>query len=657
MPARLALAPLLLALPAAAQYAGAIQQLGKWIGEERRQKQIPLVAIALVDDQRIVWQHVFGEGSPETVFRVGSVSEPLTNIALMQLVEKGRVDLDAPVTRYLPDFKPGNPFRREITLRQLMSHRAGLVQEPPIGNSFDEGYTTLENTVRSVNETELVYEPGARTKRSSAGIAVVGRVVEKLAGEPFAAHIKKSVLEPLGMKNSGYKLESEWVAYVTKGWMWSYGHRLEAPRFDLGMAPAGNLYASNGDLARFLSALFRGGEPVMRPPTLAKMWEAQFGSESGLGFWLGRVGGSRSVSQSGAIHGFSCHVAALPGDKLGAVVILNAGAATTLAARMAQQALHWMQAARRGEQIEAPAATDAGPQEETPMGKPAPAPLAWLGYLGEFGWDFGELYVLERHGRLTALLEGRNYIPLEPVKEAVFRLPDHGPFVGESLIFVSEGVRLGGVLFPKRPAGLQVFRIRPPRPVEQLRRQAMAAAPPVESGDFLPSELVELAALDRTLHLDIRYASRDNFLGEPVYREARAFLQRPAAEALLRAHQALNKQGYGLLIHDAYRPWYVSKIFWDATPPEKRMFVADPSLGSRHNRGCAVDLTLYELATGKPVEMPSLYDEMTERASPDYPGGATLQRWHRGLLRREMERQGFQVYEHEWWHFDYRGWE
>ena len=140
------------------------------------------------------------------------------------------------------------------------------------------------------------------------------------------------------------------------------------------------------------------------------------------------------------------------------------------------------------------------------------------------------------------------------------------------------------------------------------------------------------------------------------YSEAEAFLQRPAAEALVRVHRKLKDLGYGVMIHDGYRPWYVTKMFWDATPEDKRVFVADPSIGSRHNRGCAVDLTLYDLKTGEPVEMVSGYDEFSDRAFPEYPGGTSLQRWRRELLRSAMEAEGFDVYEWEWWHFDYREW-
>jgi len=200
------------------------------------------------------------------------------------------------------------------------------------------------------------------------------------------------------------------------------------------------------------------------------------------------------------------------------------------------------------------------------------------------------------------------------------------------------------------------FRITPLRPVEELRAEALKEQPPQEQGTFLKSDLVELTTLDPTIKLDIRYATTNNFLGTPVYTEARAFLQRPAAEALLRAHRELKAYGYGLIIHDGYRPWYVTKIFWEATRVDKRIFVADPAKGSNHNRGCAVDLSLYDLKTGEEVTMPSGYDEMSERAYADFAGGTVDERARRALLRRVMEEQAFTVNPEEWWHFDYKDW-
>ena len=183
-----------------------------------------------------------------------------------------------------------------------------------------------------------------------------------------------------------------------------------------------------------------------------------------------------------------------------------------------------------------------------------------------------------------------------------------------------------------------------------------AQGPPTDPAATRGADLVELVKLDPTIKLDIRYAGTNNFVRKPVYKEARAFLQRPAAEALVAAHRELAASGYGLLIHDGYRPWAVTKLFWEATPKELREFVADPASGSKHNRGAAVDLSLYDRAFGTAVTMPSEYDEFTRRAYPDYRGGSPDARGRRDLLRAVMERHGFTVEPNEWWHFNFKDW-
>jgi D-alanyl-D-alanine dipeptidase len=220
-------------------------------------------------------------------------------------------------------------------------------------------------------------------------------------------------------------------------------------------------------------------------------------------------------------------------------------------------------------------------------------------------------------------------------------------------------VKSGPLALKRADAGADpahFFHVTPSKPVSELRAEALHVAPPKEAGPFRKPDLVELTSLDPEFHLDIRYAQSNNFLSTPVYTQARAFMQRPAAEALQRALKKLQALGYGLLIHDSYRPWYVTRIFWDATPPADHTFVADPQKGSKHNRGCAVDLTLYDLATGQAIEMPGLYDEMSPRSFPTFPGGTSLQRWHRDLLRNAIESEGFTVDGNEWWHFDYQDW-
>jgi serine beta-lactamase-like protein LACTB len=297
--------------------------------------------------------------------------------------------------------------------------------------------------------------------------------------------------------------------------------------------------------------------------------------------------------------------------------------------------------------------------------EPEPPPAKWLGLIGEYGWDHNTLYILERDGKLTALIEWVFLYPLTEEAADVYKFPDFGLYHGEKLIFTRDKsgramqVEAANVVFARRKLdgeNDETFKIKPQRPLEELRKEALAAKPPEEKGDFRKPDLVDLTTLDDTIKLDIRYASENNFLSTRFYESAKAYMQHPAAEALIKVHKKLGEQGYGLLIHDGYRPWYVTKMFWDATPPKQRIFVADPAKGSRHNRGCAVDLTLYDRKTGKPIEMVGGYDEMSDRSYPDYLGGTSLQRWHRDLLRRAMEDEGFAVYEAEWWHFDYKDW-
>lgn len=741
-----------------ARYSEVARALSAFIQREMRDKAIPALSIALVDDQQTVWAAGFGEEDPathrsadaSTVYRVGSVSKLFTDLGVMQLVERGEVDLDAPVARYLPDFRPRNSSGRAITLRQLMSHYSGLVREPPAGHYFDDRGTSLSAMVASLNQTALVYPPQTRRKYSNAAIGVVGYLLERRSGRPFAEYLKGAVLQPLGLASSAFEPEPALVRRLAKGVMWTlHGRTFEAPDFQLGMSPAGSMYSTMPDLARFMSALFAGGRgssgAVVQPATLEAMWRPQFAARgarrgAGLGFAVGDLDGRRAVSHGGAIYGFATQLTALPDDKLGVAVSASRDGMNALTDRVAEEALRLMLAARAGRALPAPDTTSV-PSRATAMRfagrfvrgdtvvevvvrdslpvlsstamdhsqglrmwrgdtlvaddgmsfgtrvwrrgdalyvngaryrrQPLPArvppapPVAWRGLVGEYGWDHNVLYILEKGGRLTALIEWFFEYPLRRISDDVYAFPNSGLYAGERLVFTRDAsgratkVVAASVEFTRRTwvgEDGDVFRITPMKPVEQLRAEALAARPPAEEGDFRESDLAELTALDSTIRLDVRYATDRNFLSVPVYTQARAFLQRPAAEALVRAHRRLKSLGYGLLVHDGYRPWYVTKMFWDGTPEDKHTFVADPSRGSRHNRGCAVDLTMYDLRTGEPVVTTGGYDEMSDRSYPDYPGGTSRQRALREILRAAMEREGFTVYEAEWWHFDYKDW-
>ena len=739
-------------------YADVVETLRPFIQQQMAEKQLPALSIAIVDDQQIVWADGFGMADPksktpasaDTVYRIGSVSKLFTDIAIMQLVERGELNLDAPITDYLPDFHPKNPFGTPMTLRQLMCHRSGLLREPPVGNYFETSQPALAATVQSLNNTELLFAPNTHTKYSNAAIAVVGYLLEARSHEPFAKYLKSSVLDPMGLRHSSFEPEPAIIANLAKGEMWAYdGLNFEAPTFQLGMVPAGSMYSTVNDLGHFVSVLLAQGKTengtVLKPATLEQMWSPQFPNPSGrvfgLGFIVRSLDGHRLVGHGGAIYGFATTVDLMPEDKVGVVVVATKDAVNAVTERIGEESLRLVLAHRAGEPLQVPPATSPVPQElgrklagrygtgddaldltyldghlsmlklrggeqlelrkvspsaddlisdgvmgfgvkvsPVPAGihveskalskvavpRPSDIPAKWRGLIGEYGWDHDILYVFEKDKRLNVLIEWMEFDALTPVSDDIFNFPPRGLYDGEKAIFTGDSsgnatqVQVSGVVFKRRSIGGVsggIFRIAPVKNFDSLRTQALAAQPPVETGEFRKPDLLELAKLDPKVKLDIRYATTNNFLGTPVYSQARAFLQHPAAEALLRVHKKLMDMGYGLLIHDAYRPWYVTKIFWDATPDDKKIFVADPNQGSRHNRGCAVDLSLYELASGKPVEMVGVYDEMSERSYAGYPGGTSLQRWHRELLRRVMESEGFLVYPFEWWHFDYRDWQ
>ena len=729
-------------------------RLDAYIRYELESKGLPTLAIAVVDDQDFVWTKGYGLADPEreipvtteTVYRVASVSKLFTALTVMQLVERGVLDLDAPITTYLPEFQPESSFETPITLRQLHSHRSGLVREPPIGHYFDPTEPSLETTVMSLNETALVYAPETRTKYSNAAVSVAGYVVERTQGEPYGDYVQRALLDPLGLKKTSFLPRADLRRDLGIGYLWRYDTKAltEAPVFELGIGPAANLYTTVSDLGRFVSALFaiKDGTKtgILRPETLEEMWTVQFAPPEekagfGLGFYVSDFQGHRRVQHSGVMYGYATRLYALPDRKLGLAIVANLDAVNPVVDRIGNYALSLLLAEKDGQPLPDFVPTDPidpararaldgryvgsdvidlverdgrlfldrkAPERlllrtlgdtlvtdsrlgfgyrlvalgdtlvadderyvRQPRERPPPIKDAWKGLIGEYGWDHNTLYVLERDGRLHTLIEWFFYYPLEEESDDVFLFPDGGLYMGEKLTFTRDETgratqaSLNGVVFKRRnvaPHEGNVFRIVPQRPIDELRAEALAASPPDESRDLRESDLVELTTLDPTIKLDIRYASANNFMGVPFYEEPRAFLQRPAAEALVRAHQDLKAHGFGLFVHDGYRPWQVTKMFFDATPDSLKLFVADPTQGSRHNRGCAVDLTLYDLATGAPVEMPSGYDEFTARAYPDYPGGTARPRYHREILRDAMEAHGFTVYEAEWWHFDYKDW-
>ena len=199
------------------------------------------------------------------------------------------------------------------------------------------------------------------------------------------------------------------------------------------------------------------------------------------------------------------------------------------------------------------------------------------------------------------------------------------------------------------------FYIIPIKKISELREISKNSNPPILDSLDSHKKLVDLKKLDDEFQLDIRYASTNNFMRSKFYKNERAFFNMSAADRLIEAKNDLKELGYGIIIYDAYRPWFVTKMFWEGTPENLKHFVANPENGSSHNKGCAIDIGLYDIETGKSIVMISGYDEFTERAYPNYMGGSKKQRDIRDMLIQVMERNDFTVYEYEWWHFNYNG--
>ena len=199
------------------------------------------------------------------------------------------------------------------------------------------------------------------------------------------------------------------------------------------------------------------------------------------------------------------------------------------------------------------------------------------------------------------------------------------------------------------------FYIIPIKEISELREISKNSNPPILDSLDSHKKLVDLKKLDDEFQLDIRYASTNNFMRSKFYKNERAFFNMSAADRLIEAKNDLKELGYGIIIYDAYRPWFVTKMFWEGTPENLKHFVANPENGSSHNKGCAIDIGLYDIKTGESIVMISGYDEFTERAYPNYMGGSKKQRDIRDTLIQVMERNDFTVYEYEWWHFNYNG--
>ena len=276
----------------------------------------------------------------------------------------------------------------------------------------------------------------------------------------------------------------------------------------------------------------------------------------------------------------------------------------------------------------------------------------------------GEVELVYRFGQKDYTFAGSNVYPLYKEHFDSYTINESGPLnhldaavrIERSREGYGVSCSVGGNRYSRRffaGENGRPFRFAPVSDWQALKTAANAAVMPAQLGAGQQAQLVDLAQAVPGLKFDLRYAQADNCFGQALTDDQRAFLDADAAQALAQAQQYLKPYGYGILVWEAYRPWSVSKLAYDALPADKKSMLPAPEVGFGHNTGRSIDVSLYLLATGENAGMISGFDEPSVRQYASFAGGTTLERYRRDLLRGAMQMAGFTASETEWWHFDY----
>ena len=263
-----------------------------------------------------------------------------------------------------------------------------------------------------------------------------------------------------------------------------------------------------------------------------------------------------------------------------------------------------------------------------------------------------------------------NIFPLKKVRFDSYELNEEGPlFGGEAAVHFERDTdgngivcKIGGKRFARNffpGEGNKVYRVEANAEYQSLKDAAPKAALPTRLQQGQAGRLVRIRSAVPNVKFDLRYAGADNIFGVPLYNATEAFAEAETSVALKKAADKLAAQGYGLLVWEGYRPWYVSKLTSDLLPKDKKGMMPSPEKGEDRNTGRTVDVSLYDLASGQAVKMISDFDEVSVRQFPNFAGGTEQQRFLRDMLAAVMKDCGFTQGKEEWWHFtlgDTQGW-
>ena len=421
------------------------KRYGEIVAEELVRKITPGFSVAWVVDGRTVHAAGYGMADAErgraanadTIYRAGSISKLFNAVAAMQLVERGQLDLDAPIQQALPEFHIIVPFddAGPITARELLCHRSGMIREAPVGGYLDASQPMIVDTIASVADCALVNRPNTKTRYSNVGPTIVGRAIEVISGLPYAEYQRQHVIEPLGMKSSSWMMYDALRPRLAKGLMRiRRGRRYvfeNAPQFELGTIPAGNLYTTATDLARFASfvmgAADESASAVLPRATLEKMFQPQLVDEPtgfGIGFHVNTYREHKTVQHSGAVYGFSTSIVVLPDEKIAVIVLANADIAAAPVRRLSEAALDLLLEAVRKEPLpEVPPPYDATGEPLADLAGDYESPSYWA-------------KVEVADGKLRATLSGQ---PLELVPTGPLKFAANGRIMNRSPLEFERG--------------------------------------------------------------------------------------------------------------------------------------------------------------------------------------------------------------------------
>lgn len=458
--------------------ADAITLLDLWIEEQRSYNELPGLAIGVVHDQELVWARGYGVSdletgapmTPETVFRIASITKLFTATAILQLRDAGKLRLDDPVSEHLPWFTVQSAFEGEpeITVRHLLTHTSGLPREAAFPHWTTHDFPTREQVREALPGQDAIFAPASRYKYSNLGMALLGEIVAEVSGEPWADYLAKHVFEPLGMRHSSGAPGEELFEKMTTAYLrrTADGDRKIADYYETrGIAPAANIVSSVVDLARFAALQFSGGtsaggkrhpgggptKHVLRASTLREMQRPHWirdGWESalGLGFRINRRQGKIVVGHGGWVAGHRSHLLMLPAEKIAVIVMTNADDASPS-----------LFSYRAYDVVGAAIAEATAPEPKERRADPA-----WQQYLGEYtdpwGWEYkvmilNDELVFYEHNYPPEEDPGDSITRLEPVSEHTFRMSD-----GELVVFelgtdgrVERIRRRYDYIYPKEP--------------------------------------------------------------------------------------------------------------------------------------------------------------------------------------------------------------